>query len=56
MNGNKESLEELITNLNTAQLSEQTGDRTHARTRTHKPVLARDEGVLALKNNDKPTT
>lgn len=29
MNGNKESLEELITNLNTAQLSEHTGERTH---------------------------
>lgn len=38
MNGNKESLGELITNLNTAQLSEQTGERTHTdffrRTRT----------------------
>lgn len=36
MNGNKESLEELITNLNTAQLGEQTGEHTHAL--THTPV------------------
>lgn len=33
MNGNKESLEELITNLNTAQLGEQTGEHTHTHTR-----------------------
>lgn len=30
MNGNKQSLEELITHLNTTQLSEHTGDRTYS--------------------------